>query len=364
MSIELLAAYSEFFSVGAFAAVLLCAGLAIGLILGRRKASHSHSASDRLEMQRLMGMLAPLVDWTRSLAEDMSQFRFLVGGVSQLFRDAPERLNDRQRLDTAGLLSQVVDANEQLQQRLNQAEHMLKEQASEISTYMSEARTDALTGLPNRRAFDEDLARRMAEWRRYRRPLSILMVDVDHFKKFNDTYGHQTGDEVLRQVAKLLRDTMRESDLVVRYGGEEMAVVQPATDIQEACRGSQRARRAIEATRFGVNGQALSVTVSLGTAGCLEAETSASLVKRADEALYAAKQAGRNRAFWHDGCRCLPVAGEMAALSRPGVAQSQPRVPGQAGQDDAYESPASFAKICQDLRSRLEQVAATPAAKE
>ncbi|MHB8973166.1 MAG: GGDEF domain-containing protein [Pirellulaceae bacterium] len=362
MSIELLAVFTEFLWNWAFAAIVLCAGLAIGLVLGRRQVthSHSHSAADRLEMQRLIEMLTPLVDWTRSLAEDMSQFRGLVGGVSQFFREAPERLNDRQRLDTAGLLSQVVDANEQLQQRLNQAEHMLNEQASEISTYMSEARTDALTGLPNRRAFDEDLARRMAEWRRYRRPLSIMMVDIDHFKKFNDTYGHQTGDEVLCQVTKLLRDTVRESDLVARYGGEEMAVVQPATDIQESCRGAQRARRAIETTRFAVDGQTLNVTVSLGTAECLESDNSTDLVKRADEALYAAKQAGRNRAYWHDGCCCLPVAGESAATSQPGIADSPATVPSN---DDVCESHVSFAQICQDLRCRLEYVT-TPAGKE
>ena len=211
---------------GAFAVILLCAGLAIGLAIGKRQIRHVVAPHSQ-ELKRLIGLLAPLVDWTRGLAEDMSQYRSVVCGVSELFRDSPERLEEHQRLATAGVLSQVVDANEQLQKRLNEAEHMLKQQASEISIYMSEARTDALTGLPNRRAFDEELARRLAEWRRYRRPLSVVMVDVDHFKRFNDLYGHQTGDEVLRQVARLLHDTMRESDVVARYGGEEMAVILP-----------------------------------------------------------------------------------------------------------------------------------------
>ncbi|MHB0954771.1 MAG: GGDEF domain-containing protein [Pirellulaceae bacterium] len=348
MSSELLAAYSACFRDGTLAALLLCAGLAIGVTIGKRHSSQG--AADRAQLHRLIAMLTPLADWTHGLAADMAQFRSLLGGVSLLFRDAPQ--NDRQRLDTAGLLSQVVEANEQLQRRLNRAEHMLKEQTSEMSTYMSEARTDALTGLPNRRAFDEDLARRMAEWRRYRRPLSILMIDVDHFKKFNDAYGHQAGDEVLCQVAQLLRDTMRESDLVVRYGGEEMAVVLPATDIQEACRGAERARRAIEATQLHVEGQTLRVTVSVGTAQCHEADSSTDLVKRADEALYAAKRAGRNCGFWHDGCRCIPVAGEISPTGRPSLPEDQPR---EIAVDETFDAPASFARICQDLQSRLEQ---------
>jgi diguanylate cyclase len=254
----------------------------------------------------------------------------------------------------------VIEANEQLQKRLNEAEHMLKEQASEMSVYMSEARTDALTGLPNRRAFDEDLARRMAEWRRYRRPLSIVMVDVDHFKQFNDMYGHQTGDEVLCRVARLLHDTMRESDLVVRYGGEEMAVILPATDIQEACRAAQRARRAIEAAPFYGERDSWTVTVSLGVAECIDADTAMGLVKRADDALYAAKQAGRNRVFWHDGYQCQPVDGE------PSSDDDALPLLRSAGQDhvEACDASASFAEICQDLRKRMEQVALTASGKE
>ena len=123
---------------------------------------------------------------------------------------------------------------------------------------MSEARTDALTGLPNRRAFDEELARRMAEWRRYRRPLSILMVDVDHFKKFNDTVWSPDGRRSPAPGGRACCATRCANRISwSRYGGEEMAVVLPGTDIQEACRGAQRARQAIEAARFQVDGQDL-----------------------------------------------------------------------------------------------------------
>ena len=151
---------------------------------------------------------------------------------------------------------------------------MLKQQAGEISTYMSEARTDALTGLPNRRALDEDLTRRLAEWRRHGRPLSVMMIDIDHFKKFNDTYGHQVGDAVLQQVAALLRKTMRESDFVGRFGGEEMAVVLPGTEATEACLAAERARHVDRRSRYSLTDvQQLHVTVSVGAAQCLTAET-------------------------------------------------------------------------------------------
>lgn len=331
-------------SSGMLAIVLFCAGLALGWLVARRRTGRT-AVPHPGELQRLTGLLAPLVDWTRDLAEDMAQYRAVVCGISQLFRDSPDALAGQRQRATASLLGQVVEANEQLQKRLNAAEHMLKEQASEISVYMSEARTDSLTGLPNRRAFDEELARRLSAWRRARRPLSIVMVDIDQFKRFNDLYGHQTGDEVLCHVARLLKDTMRQSDFVARFGGEEMAVVMPDTDMPEACRAAERAREAVETAHLRGTSDSWCVTVSLGAAQCGDVDTSVGLLKRADQALYAAKRAGRNRTYWHDGTKCVPVAG-------------QEQLPDDQLPDADVDQPAaSFSEICRDLRRRMEQVA-------
>ena len=345
MVVYLIGQLPTFFTNGAYAAVLLCAGLAIGLALGRRYAQPDNSKQE--DVNRLLGTLRHLITWSHGVVDDMSEYRSVVSGVSNLFRNNEEPLDEQQRLATVGLLSQVVDANTQLQDRLNEAEQMLKEQAGEISTYMSEARTDALTGLPNRRALDEDLSRQLSEWKRHGRPLSVMMIDIDHFKKFNDTYGHQAGDAVLQQVAGLLRKTMRESDLVGRFGGEEWAVVMPGTEDQEACLAAERARQAIHNASFTHEGQRMQVTVSVGAAQCQEDELAEGLIKRADEALYAAKQAGRNRAFWHDTVSCHCVGG-CTELPADTPVPSSPAKPGR--------STESFAEVCQDLRRRLEEV--------
>ncbi len=184
------------------------------------------------------------------------------------------------------------------------------------------------------------------------------MVDIDHFKKFNDTYGHQVGDNVLQQVAALLRKTMRESDLVGRFGGEEMAVVLPGTEATEACLASERARRAIEQAVFTYGRQQLQVTVSVGAAQCLTAETATRLIKRTDEALYAAKKAGRNRAYWHDGhaCRLVGGAPEIVPAETASLRGDTPPPTGFLVNRHSACDTESFAQVCQDLRRRLEQV--------
>ena len=158
------------------------------------------------------------------------------------------------------------------------------------------ASTDALTGLPNRATFESRAATAGAYFDRYARPFSIMMLDVDFFKKFNDTHGHEVGDRVLKHVADLLRAGVRDVDLAARLGGEEFVVLLPETSIKHAGDAAERIRRSIEARPLIADGRPLRITASVGVAACPECTTTTGDVLRlADEALYRAKAAGRNR---------------------------------------------------------------------
>ena len=149
--------------------------------------------------------------------------------------------------------------------------------------------------------------RRFAEWQRRKNTFSLIMIDVDHFKKLNDKYGHQAGDQVLRDVAADAWHHGCEMDLAARYGGEEFAIILPSTPMADALRAGERIRAAIAkgVTRFG--GAAIQATVSIGVSQIGAEDDTASLISRADEALYAAKGAGRNRVWFHDGQQSLPT---------------------------------------------------------
>jgi diguanylate cyclase (GGDEF)-like protein len=155
---------------------------------------------------------------------------------------------------------------------------------------------DGLTGLPNRAAFDERLEVEARRFHRYRRPLALLVLDLDHFKAVNDTYGHPTGDAVLQRVADLLRASTRDPDFPARYGGEEMVVILPETMLRPATEVAERIRAAVEATRFDHEGRSIDLTVSIGVSACPECvDDPADLLRAADDALYQAKHDGRNR---------------------------------------------------------------------
>ncbi|WP_285906752.1 sensor domain-containing diguanylate cyclase [Pseudodesulfovibrio pelocollis] len=158
------------------------------------------------------------------------------------------------------------------------------------------ATTDSLTGLSNRRRFMELAEREFARGKRYQGALTMLMMDIDHFKRVNDTHGHDVGDEVLRELARISRAALREPDVLGRLGGEEFGVLLPETDARAAMEVAERLRRAIENTPIATAAGEMRITVSIGaaTSEC-DAESVATLLKRADVALYTAKEAGRNR---------------------------------------------------------------------
>jgi diguanylate cyclase (GGDEF)-like protein len=177
-----------------------------------------------------------------------------------------------------------------LQEKLREAQRRLEEQTV----------TDALTGLKNRRFFDERLHEEFRRAQRYGDYLSLIMIDLDHFKAVNDRHGHQAGDSVLREAASLLRGSIRDPDICARYGGEEFAVILPKTHMQGALTVAERVWRALGAKEYalpaGAGAPAVQVTASLGVAFYPSKDISSGelLLRFADQALYQAKQAGRN----------------------------------------------------------------------
>ncbi|MFL6535562.1 diguanylate cyclase [Pseudomonas alvandae] len=160
--------------------------------------------------------------------------------------------------------------------------------------------TDRLTGLYNRGHWEGSLKAAYARHQRYGNALSLVMLDIDHFKHVNDTYGHQAGDKVIEQLAQLLREHARESDVAGRYGGEEFGVVLSDTDQAGARIFAERLRQAVEQLLVQYNGQDIRFTISLGVADLsAPANDHAELIARADQALYTSKKTGRNRVTVH-----------------------------------------------------------------
>ena len=254
----------------------------------------------------------------RNITGDFSeQLRGVIAGAKQFLATA---ISDNQtQIDALGEVSSEVRRNsdprpiiEKLVTELTKStarasvlEANFVESAQELdkireSLKAAEQRsnTDALTGLANRRSLQEFFRSAQIAAMETGAPLSILMIDIDHFKKFNDSYGHQVGDQVLRLVAKVLQDSVRDVDLAARYGGEELMAVLPGADLDLCADVAGRIRRRISEarlTRRSTGQEIASVTVSIGVARFRLAEKAEATIERCDRALYQAKRAGRNR---------------------------------------------------------------------
>lgn len=257
---------------------------------------------------RMKSQLARLFDGVEAVSDGTGAYNETLNDVSRLLQKDAD----------AVALDKVVDAllaatdtmrrhTANLETQLQSAMRVVSALTRDLETTQRKATTDALTGIANRSAFDAGIRRAMADCAATGVSLCLLLSDIDHFKSFNDTWGHQTGDQVLKVVAGCLNAGVRETDLPARYGGEEFAILLPDTGIADAARIADEIRRAIERARIvkKATGQTLGrITMSFGVAERRPGDDAEALIARADALLYAAKDAGRNRVLAEpDGTR-------------------------------------------------------------
>jgi diguanylate cyclase len=190
-----------------------------------------------------------------------------------------------------------------LEDELQRSSHEIKDLKTKLDDVRKESLTDPLTGVANRKAFDVELASATMQSAHTGEPVSLLMCDIDHFKNFNDTWGHQTGDQVLRLVANCLSENVKGRDTAARYGGEEFAVILRNTQVEHAVKLANQIRLSVETKKLvkKSTGETLGrMTISIGVAQFASGEAPGDFVQRADACLYAAKHAGRNTVIGED----------------------------------------------------------------
>lgn len=257
------------------------------------------SAQIVLAGEKIARDLGHVVSFLRSAEEKSGDYgRTLETAATHLDRGVgPEQI----RQIVSSLAAATLDManhnqllSEQLQRSTNEVETLRKS----LETVRVESLTDSLTGLANRRMFDETLRLRISEARAQNLELSLMLVDIDHFKRFNDTWGHHTGDQILRFLSSALQAHARPDYLVARHGGEEFAMILPRTNMKIATQTAEALRAAIQTKRLrrrSTNEDLGQVTVSIGVARLQPGDTPQGLAERADACLYASKRNGRNQ---------------------------------------------------------------------
>ncbi|MFJ4144893.1 GGDEF domain-containing protein [Pseudomonas sp. NPDC089734] len=248
----------------------------------------------------------------QSTARDLNeQLREQVGGLQSSVQDASDLTSLKQVLDKRleGLLSTMDDYQRKRDEREQEVASRLQGLAARVASMEQEALgfrvhleeqrqkalIDPLTSLPNRAAWGERLEQEVAHWQQEKNNLLVCILDLDHFKRINDGYGHLAGDKVLKIVASVLKKRIRPTDFLARFGGEEFVMLMPATQVSAALTLLDELRAAVELCPFHFKGERVTVTVSMGVTAFRTGERSDLALKRADQALYRAKENGRNR---------------------------------------------------------------------
>jgi diguanylate cyclase len=244
------------------------------------------------EIEQVMAMIDAAVGNASSYSESLAD-------VSQRLGGAVDRDGLRTIVESLVQTAQEMEqSNKKLDAHLSASKQEINQLQQNLEAVRTESLTDPLTSLANRKYFDMALDKAIADAVTKGEPMSLMLTDIDHFKNFNDTFGHLTGDQVLRLVALSVKQNVKGQDLAARYGGEEFAVVLPDTVLRSAITVAEHIRRAVmtkELMKRSTGEHLGRVTVSIGLASMRPGDTAQTLIERADKCLYAAKRNGRNR---------------------------------------------------------------------
>jgi diguanylate cyclase len=275
-------------------------GIVAGFVIGRSYTLLKEPARLKEDRKRTLSALTKLLESTEQFNFDVGSHNVELNSVRQsVSKQFSGELDCAQKV-LIDQISAVVEANRKMENDLLITQYQLEEQAQEIDRSRREARTDELSGLENRKAFDERLEYLITRFHAKNIPFGLLLCDVDHFKRINDTFGHQAGDGVVKSIGNVLVDCVRPKDHVARYGGDEFSILLDGVDFESARDIAGRTREQVENITFSLDGEnaGLAVTLSMGLTVVHSDDSVDSIISRADKALYRSKKFGRNQLHW------------------------------------------------------------------
>ncbi len=253
------------------------------------------SSEERKSRGRLTALVDRQVNALKDSVHHSDSLNILKTLLSEQLDELNQTVSNLAALESEKAQEEAEERVKNIMGKLSVVESEVSDLKASLHQANEQAFVDALTGVPNRRAYDERIKLEFKRWQRKKEPLVLAVMDIDHFKSINDTYGHPIGDKVLRTISQLVDKKVRDSDFFGRVGGEEFAVIFTGIDLDNALKRLDQFRESIESCKFGSKGKRILITMSVGCALFDEDDAPEDVYERADKALYKAKSSGRNK---------------------------------------------------------------------